>query len=363
MSNNAINSLGARHISLFVPELLSGLRFLKDIPKQEIPNLSALQLILSRAITHNDGFDNYYRATCELTGILVSNKKDIPVSGIAIASEKNISAETNSDFYMFAEPVVMQVDRDSVVLVNSLQTDLCDAESTQLIDEINQHFIDEPWTLNLSKNGAWYLNSEINYSLSTTNISTVLLKNTQPYLPRGDDDKYWRKIINEIEMLMFASEVNVKRLENNKLAVSSLWLWGAGKIPKITKKNINNDVLVGDNKFLQSASQLLDIPYKSLNKNKQLLKNSTIFDKFNNIFMVNIQLSECWQQHDLYEWLNILKILEIELFSPIVNNLRKGKIRSLSLYQNQKETFEINRRQANSWWKPVKTLVSLSSKL
>ncbi len=373
MSNSAIrSSSGTRHLALFVPELLSGLRFLNNIPTQDVPNLPALQLLLSRVTTQQDGFDNYYLATCEFAGISVSKKYDVPLAGIAIASEKKLTSDINSDFYMFAEPVVMQADRDSVVLVASLQSDisltpsqvttnLSNDESIQLITEINQHFADEPWTLHLSEAGAWYLNSKVNYSLLTTTISNVLFKNTQDFLPQGDDVRYWRKIINEIEMLLFASEVNAKRIANNKATVSSLWLWGGGKIPEVTPKNTNLDLILGDNHFLQSISQLLSIPYKPLSKTS--LNNSSIFESYKNIIVVNTQLSLCWQQRDIYSWITVLKQLESELFVPIVSRLRKGFIDSLSLYQNKNETFVINRRHSNRWWKPVKPLTTLSSKL
>ncbi|MFV2061005.1 MAG: hypothetical protein ACC653_09995 [Gammaproteobacteria bacterium] len=364
---------GTRHVSLFVPELLSGLRFLKDIPKQDVPELPATQLLLSRATQKHGGFEDFHDGVCFLTGITSTKHQDLPIAAITVATENKLTSDSNLDYFIFAEPVVMKADRDSVVLLESLKPDLslCGSssdlsnkltrtESETLVTEINQHFCDEPWKLHLTKNAAWYFILDSETSISTTNIAKVLLQNTKTFIPKGESARYWRKIINEIEMLLFASTVNAKRLEQNKTTVTSLWLWGGGKIPDKSNAE-NSDMIWGENDFLQSVALFVDIPFKFITQQSvtELIK----VEDFKHVVIVNTILKKHWQQQDLYSWLKALKELELNLLEPLLNSLRKKRIDTLILYQDKKEYFRITRKNIKSWWKPVKSLKTLSELL
>ena len=50
-------------------------------------------------------------------------------------------------------------------------------------------------------------------------------------MPTGERHPYWRKIINEIQMLMYNSPVNQGRRARAVLMANSLWLWGEGRMP------------------------------------------------------------------------------------------------------------------------------------
>ncbi|MFV2061509.1 MAG: hypothetical protein ACC653_12560, partial [Gammaproteobacteria bacterium] len=261
---------GTHHISLFVPELLSGIQLLKDLPKSDVPKLPALQLLLTRASKSKQGFSDFYQGVTNLTGIH-SQQHELPLAAITVAVDKKLNRETNSDYFIFAEPVVMKADRDTVVLLESLKPTLSENsltldDSKKLISEINQHFNDEPWQLNITNQGDWYLILNSNTAIQTTNIAAVLYNNAQAHLPKGDDARYWRKIINEIEMLLFSSSVNETRVKENKPAVISLWLWGGGVIPETENLNSSFELWSGDdNSFLKSLALFLSYQYNSLN--------------------------------------------------------------------------------------------------
>ncbi len=348
---------GTRQLSLFVPELFSGLRFFNDIPKQEVPNLPALQLLLTRSTTTKEGFNDYSYGVCSLAGIDISAQHDVPLAAISVAVDSEIDSnkKNNTDYFIFAEPVVLKADRDSVVLLDSLLHELTLDESERLIAEINQHFVAEPWELQITSNGEWYMILHSNFDICTCNISSVILQNTQDFLPKGKDARYWRKIINEIEMLLFASNVNVEREQQSKATVTSLWLWAGGSKPKIINKSPQCDLISADENSLAALSGYLTIPFKTAN----------------DVFAINAQheiivilaLQALWRQRDLFSWIEALKILEKELFEPIVNCLRKGELDVLSLYEDKKNKVSCTRRNIKSWWKPVKPLTTLSSLL
>ncbi len=348
---------GTRQVSLFVPELFAGLRFFNDIPKQEVPKLPALQLLLTRSTATNEGFNDYSFGVCTLAGIDISTQCDVPLAAISVAAdtEIKINKNSNTDYFIFAEPVVLKADRDSVVLIDSMLHELTRDESERLITEINHHFVDEPWELQMTSNGEWYMTLHSNFDITTNNVSSVILKNTQEYLPIGSDARYWRKIINEIEMLLFASHVNVEREQQNKATVTSLWLWAGGTVPKIVDTSVHCDLILADDNSFAALTEYLAIPFKTFNETVTLNVQHEI--------IVITGLQALWQQRDLFSWIEALKKLEKELFEPIVTNLRKGELDVLSLYEDKKNKLSCTRRNVKSWWKPVKSLTSLSSLL
>jgi len=373
MPNSSVNNSETRHVSLFVPELLSGTQFLTDIPKAEIPKLPATQLLLSRASQKPDQqwdcFDDLYQGVCVLSGVTISKlnsgQQDLPIAAITVAVDKEITCESSTDYFMFAEPVVMQADRDTVVLLESLrptesENSLSFDECKELIAEINHHFADEPWQLDMTEKGDWYLILNSRTAITTTTLSTVLLKNAQEFMPKGTDAQYWRKIINEIEMLLFASKVNEKRIENNKPSVVSLWLWGGGQIPAVINSDTSSCVLCGDIDFLKSLSQFITAPFISI---KTQSINDLLLTDFNHLILVNTALKVCWQRRDLYAWIDTIKEIETNLMKPLLTSLHHGDIDSLSIYQEDNISFTITRRLAKSWWKRVKSFDSFSSLL
>jgi len=130
-----------------------------------------------------------------------------------------------------ADPVYLEADRDCVRLLATTLPDLDMAAARQLIDEINGLFADEPWRLLAGTAQRWYLLLDGEPGIRTRPPTEVLGDNIHDALPAGDDARYWRKIINEIQMLLFASPVNRQRLEQGRVAANSLWLWGEGPLP------------------------------------------------------------------------------------------------------------------------------------
>jgi len=369
-------SSGTRQVSIFVPALVSGLAFLNELPNQELPTLPATQLFFTRTKKIQDGFENYFQGVCSLLGITSTDSNDLPLAAMTLAAENNLNSNNNSDYFIFAEPVVMRADRDSVVLVSSLipvgqvgmipensntaeNNALSLEESVELIEEINLHFSDEPWKLKINTNGAWYLILSSKFDIQTINISSVLLKNTQEFSASGNDARYWRKIINEIEMLLFSSKVNESRMGKNKLTVTSLWLWGGGKIPEIHQdKNI---LVYAEDNFMKSVSKFTNSEFKLMSQSSTaLLKFSETVD---HVIMLDTELQMYWQQRDIYSWLEALKKIEINLIQPLLDILRKGEIDSISLYQDNNTRYYITRSAIRRWWLPVKSLDKISSRL
>lgn len=131
-----------------------------------------------------------------------------------------------------ADPVYLAADRDCVRLQGIDLESFSIDEAKQLADEINQQFTDEPWRVIVGAAQRWYLLLENAPDFESVSPQQAWGQNMHDYLPSGADSQYWRKILNEIQMLMFSSVVNRHRETNGMVPANSVWLWGEGTLPE-----------------------------------------------------------------------------------------------------------------------------------
>ncbi len=74
--------------------------------------------------------------------------------------------------------------------------------------------------------------------ISTSSVPAYVVDQREPgeFLPTGEHTVMHRNILSEIEMSLHEHAVNLRRIEEGKQPVNSLWLWGGGVAPeKITR--------------------------------------------------------------------------------------------------------------------------------
>jgi hypothetical protein len=75
-------------------------------------------------------------------------------------------------------------------------------------------------------------------AISTAAVPAYVVDQREPgeFLPSGEHTAMHRNILSEIEMALHEHEVNLRRMDEGKQPVNSLWLWGGGTAPeKITR--------------------------------------------------------------------------------------------------------------------------------
>jgi hypothetical protein len=74
--------------------------------------------------------------------------------------------------------------------------------------------------------------------ISTAAVPSYVVDQREPgeFLPTGERTVTHRNILSEIEMALHEHEVNLRRIEEGRQPVNSLWLWGGGVAPeKVTR--------------------------------------------------------------------------------------------------------------------------------
>ncbi len=162
-----------------------------------------------------------------------------------------------------ADPVNLAADRDCLRLQATSFDSLDLAQAQRLCDEINHQFSNESWQLQVGDPQRWYLVLQSDAGIVSHSPQQAVGCNLLDVAISGHQATYWRKIINEIQMLLFQSDVNNQREASGLATVNSLWVWGEGELD--CNLDCNNTTLtwpwarvLSDDPVVRGLAQLVD---------------------------------------------------------------------------------------------------------
>lgn len=221
--------------------------------------------------------------------------------------------------WLRADPVHLQLQRDRLVLQEvALGAD----EATEFCASLNRHFSGEGLEFFAPSPQRWYVRLASEPVIETVPLSQAVGRDVRGLLPQGADAVRWTQLFNEIQMLLFAHELNERRETRGELPVNSVWLWGSGHaatpLPRY-RDVCSDDVLAG--MFAAAAgvpcSGWPDQWPDTSGDGEQLL--------------VWNGLHQALQRGDLGAWCDALQAFETGYAQPLWQALRSGKIARLQL--------------------------------
>lgn len=345
---------GDSTLTLFIPDLFgfqSTLNNLSPDEKSSLPlfEVPVLEKWLSRGLLEKSS----KQEDVVFSELGFDENKNKPYAALSLLAENLSGIELNTESYWLrADPVNLQADRDIALLVAHEELALSQNEANKLVSQINEHFIDEPWQLYSFSPHRWYLKLDKSISLKTTPLAKVLGEDITLHNPEGDDAEYWHKIVNELQMLIHGSNVNFERDSRNILTVNSVWLWGGGCLPEV-KLDSDYDKVITNNFIFSGIGYHCGCDVLPLD-------NAFVGNvKSNNDFIVLDMLSEQVQRRDLYSFVQTLNELENDFLVQCHDLLLNGTISKIKLITDA-GVFFISKKQLRRWWKRIKPFSGLN---
>ena len=204
-------------LDLVIPGLCGPL---PEIDRLNIESIQSLIACLARADQQTSPQKSFYDVLAVLFSL--DGKQAFPAAALSLLANDQY---TEQGHWFRADPVHLQADMDHAILRDSHGLDLTQQESESLIEELNKHFHEDGIHFLMNDKDSWCLNIDSHQNVSTSSVHDVISRNVYAFMPQGEDALFWKKLMNEVQMLMHQSEVNEKRQENNKLPVNGVWIW------------------------------------------------------------------------------------------------------------------------------------------
>jgi len=233
----------------------------------------------------------------------VSKQADWPVAAFSCLGEYGAPG---NDYWFYADPVHLILQRDYFSLAYPAPLFLELSESEALLDSLNQHFEPDGLRFFAGQSKRWYLRLSQMPEISTTLSAMAVGRDVRLFAPQGSGAARWDHLLNEMQMLLHEHPVNQQRETRGELPVNSLWLSGGGVLPQQIKTGYQT--IWADDTLVKGLAISANVPcMPSPHSVEQLLNNS----------------------HG--ETLLLLETLAQDWAAALTSALRKGRIKTLCI--------------------------------
>lgn len=292
-------------MQLIVPYLFPSARLI-ETAAQDL-RLPAFETLLARGHLDTCVAEGVEAQVCTALGI--TRQQDYPIAPITLQSDGGDAA---TQYWLRADPVHLRVMRDRIVLASPDELRLTQPEAEALAHSIGEHF-GPAFSPQILHPARWYLRLDQPPRLHTTPISLAVGCDIDPLLPQGKDAMQFRTQLNELQMLLFEHPVNQAREARGELPVSSLWLWGGGCLPAMSKTMTalySNDAgVIALGRYCSAEARPLPSHFLERLPGEDSL-------------IVLDQLKEAGQYGDALGWREAIIELERDWFAPLLTQLR-----------------------------------------
>lgn len=217
--------------------------------------MKGLSFLLSRAKKierQNSALDNVVSQTLGLP-----ETPDFPMAAIFALGE---GWDVQSNVWFYADPVHFVLQRDTFSLHDEAPLYLSTEDAESLLNILNQHFSEDGLHFLQGQSGRWLLkiskNADIFWPVETHPLQSVIGQDVQAAMPKGAASLQWRKILNEIQMLLHEHPINQAREKTGKYAVSSIWISCGGVLPPASVCHVREDIFLADDPFYAAVACL-----------------------------------------------------------------------------------------------------------
>ena len=328
-------------MQLIVPHLFPPARLL-EAAAQDL-RLPAFETLLARGRLAACAADGVEAEVC--AGLGIARQQDYPIAPITLQYD---SDEPGPYYWLRADPVHLRVMRDRIVLADSSELGLAQAEADAMVRSIGEHFgaAFSPQPLHPAR---WYLRLDQAPRLRTTPVSLAVGCDIDPLLPQGDDAMQFRTQLNELQMLLFEHPVNQAREARGVLPVNSLWLWGGGRLPSAQQSDVAIYSCDAEVTALARFGGVQPAALPDIFAADLIASNSLI---------VLDQLKEAGQYGDALGWRAAISVLERDWFAPLLACLHRRPATARLVDPVHGRALDLNRLDSWKIWHRPRPLSS-----
>lgn len=308
-------------IQLLVPGLVTAF---SEYSAACLPAATGLSRMLGPATRSDFPVASWEAALCTCMGMTYPDESAIPAACLSYLGDRGHLPESDC---LLLEPVHLRTDTHGLLLFDNGRFPFTKQESTGLTAALQDYLNEYGWRVDASEFQRWYLLGEGLGMTGAAPFSQVLGNTVNQRMLRGEYRPDWQARVNEMQMLLHSSEVNLQRAREGLPAVNSVWAWGGGRLPIAANTDING--LYCDDALGRGLAHWAGIDCEGVSADAgELLENLQGRQR------VLVSLSDCYAAAvygDFDGWSQAVNALEKRWFQPLLKKLQTGRIARLEL--------------------------------
>lgn len=329
-------------LTLLLPGLLGPHTGPDSSPEPRTPSLLRL---LTRARDEYAPAADYETRLCRLFGLATAAP---PVAALTRLADGGPSDEQPLDEpgWLRADPVHLHADLHRVRLFDARMLSVTTEEATALAAAFNAAFSGDGLQLDARHPQRWYLHADPPPTLATTPLPAVTGHDITPLLPTGPDQRRWRMLLTECQMLFHDHPVNRSRERRGQAPINGVWLWGEGVLPALSRPSF---ALYADDALSRGLARCTDLALQPLPDNALDWCDAAGDEPAGLIVFEGLRYPVLDGDPDA--WSQALETLEHDWFRPLERLLRGGQLGELRLLDDYGAEWRIGRRDLLRFWR------------
>ncbi|MDX2218553.1 MAG: hypothetical protein SF172_05965 [Burkholderiales bacterium] len=158
--------------------------------------------------------------------------KGAPVAALRrLAARADVTPEavrtgTDAHHWLCSDPVHLRIERDHLQLISPAQFTLTADEADALVNTLNPYLAQDGLEIEIVTPGEWIVHVNADALPTTTPLWRVTDRSIFEHLPGSAGGLDWKRLGNEIQMLLHEHPVNLAREARGEPAISGVWFWG-----------------------------------------------------------------------------------------------------------------------------------------
>lgn len=334
-------SVSPLRLTLLIPGLLARLPGV-GLPGCPEPRRQALGKLLNRAQRRPEPADTdalRYR----LFGYALSESHDLPDAWLSYQADTGVVAP---GALLRADPVHLRADQSCLVLFDAEHLHIEADETEALAAAFNRHYAGDGLRLEFPIPARGYLHLPQQPDLRTTPLARALGHDIDACLPAGHAARHWHRFLNEVQMLFHDHPVNRAREARGRPLINSLWLWGGGR-PLAAVANGWQQIWCAD-PAMKGLARLNGIRCSNPPENACVWLHEVVGDR-HLLCLDNLRPAVAYG--DTESWLAQVEQFEDAWFAVLLQALRQGSLRELTLYPDDGHGYRVMRWDLWKFWR------------
>lgn len=259
----------------------------------------------------------------------------LPVAALTHVSDRE-STPGDDYYWLRSDPVTMWADMAKVFMTSHGFTDLDAYERNEIEDCIRSVLEDEGINIHGDHPERWCIALNEPLEFEFTPLETALGMDVADSLPKHPEARFWRRIHNEIQVALHHCPVNIRRRQQGRQVINSVWFWGGGFLPEAAPSN-PIDTVYSNHPVSRGLAIINDCVLK-----KQKRSTTADFNSDGRLVLID------WVPASQYA-VEELEILE-SLVRQLLEKVDKGDI-VLTLFDGKGEGRLYNKRARLRFWR------------